>query len=336
MKIGLETESMHLWFQNGRMDIFSYIDFAKELGCNGIIINLIKDFGLDEEWGCLGSNEPSHLAKIRAKLDEYDMYCELDSKGFERVKFEKIAKVAQVLGAKIIRSYVPLTDKSKQVKNASDGAFDDSKITAKFDKNDFLNSSEEIKVLIPLLEQYDLKLAIENHEYQTSDDLLELLNLINHPRVGFLYDFGNSMMAYEEPIKACKDMAKYTFSTHCKDHIVFIEDGIEYVCGVPLGEGNIDIKACVEILKQAGLERINIEQCYPYCATFKREKGVGGVSELGKGTFKIEKPLFKGLKAMQYYYPQEVSKEHLEKLLKLQKEGCEKSVKHLKEILNAL
>lgn len=31
MKIGLETESMYLWFQNGRMDIFSYIDFAEEL-----------------------------------------------------------------------------------------------------------------------------------------------------------------------------------------------------------------------------------------------------------------------------------------------------------------
>lgn len=61
------------------------------------------------------------------------------------------------------------------------------------------------------------------------------------------------MMAYEDPIKACKDMAKYTFSTHYKDHIVFIEEGVEYVCGVPLGEGNLDIKTCVEILKKKDL-----------------------------------------------------------------------------------
>ncbi|MBZ7928668.1 sugar phosphate isomerase/epimerase family protein [Campylobacter molothri] len=333
MKIGLETESMHLWFQNGKMDIFSYIDFAKELDCDGVIINIIKDFGLDEEWGCLGSNEEHHLKKIRAKLDEYNMYCEIDAKGFDKNKFEKIAKVAQILNTKIIRSYVPLTDKSKKVKNASDGSFDDSKITALFNKEEFLNSSNEIKALIEILENYDLKLAIENHEYQTSSDLLELLALINHPRVGFLYDFGNSMMAYEDPIKACKDMAKYTFSTHCKDHIIFNEDGVDYVCGVPLGEGNIDIKACIEILKNEGLDRINIEQCYPYCANFKREKGTGGVDKLGEGAFKIEKPLFKGLKAMQYYYPQEVSNEHLEKLLRLQKEGCKKSVKYLKSII---
>ncbi|EDP3960254.1 TPA: sugar phosphate isomerase/epimerase family protein [Campylobacter jejuni] len=333
MKIGLETESMHLWFQNGRMDIFSYIDFAKNLGCEGVIINIIKDFGLDEEWGCLGSDDENHLKKIKAKLDEYNMYCEIDSKGFNKDKFEKIAKVASILGAKIIRSYVPLTDKNKKVKHASDGAYDDSKITARFDKEDFLATKDEIKALIPILEKYDLKLAIENHEYQTSEDLLDLLKLINHPKIGFLYDFGNSMMAYEDPIKACKDMAKYTFSTHCKDHIVFIEEGVEYVCGVPLGEGNLDIKTCVEILKKEGLDRINVEQCYPYCATFKREKGIGGVKELGKGAFKIEKALFEDLKAMQYYYPQEVSQECLERLLKLQKKGCEKSVEYLKSII---
>ncbi len=148
MKIGLETESMHLWFQNGRMDIFSYIDFAEELGCDGIIINIIKDFGLDEEWGCLGSNDESHLKKIKEKLDTYGMYCEIDSKGFDKDKFEKIAKVSQLLGVKIIRSYVPLTDKNKKVKNASDGAYDDSKITAKFDKSEFLSTADEIKALI--------------------------------------------------------------------------------------------------------------------------------------------------------------------------------------------
>lgn len=29
------------------------------------------------------------------------MYCEIDSKGFNRDKFEKIAKVASILGAKL-------------------------------------------------------------------------------------------------------------------------------------------------------------------------------------------------------------------------------------------
>lgn len=332
MKIGLETESMHLWFQNGRMDIFGFIEFAHDLGLDGVMINIIKDYGLDDEWGVLGSDEPSHLRSIRALLDKYNMYCEIDSKGFQLDKFKKIVNVAKILGASIIRSYVPLSG-TKSTKIASEGAFDDSKIETKFNKEEFLKSANDIKKLVPLLEENNLYLALENHEYQTSCDLLELLALINHKNIGLLYDFGNSMMAYEDPIKACENMAPYTLSTHCKDHIVFIEEGIPYVCGVPLGEGNIDIKASIEILKSHNLGRINIEQCFPYCATFKREEGAGGVESLGSGAFSVESSLFDGLSAMQYYYPQEVSIEALETLLMAQKRGCERSVTYIKGLL---
>lgn len=332
MKLGLESESMHLWLQNHRMDVFSFIDFAHEIGLDGVVINIIKDFGLDEHWGVLQSDDEKHLKKIKEKLDKYNMYCEIDSKGFEKEKFKKIARVAKILGVKIIRSYVPLTNNNKVVKKASDGAFDDSKITAKFNKEDFLKASDDIKNIIPILEEFNLKLAIENHEYQTSSELNELLELINHKNIGFLFDFGNSMMAYEEPVKACQNMAKNVISTHLKDHIVFKEDNELYVCGVPVGEGNINIKRCIEILKENGLKHLNIEQCYPYCATFKREIGTGGVSKMD-GAFEIKKPLFNDLKAMQYYYPQEVSKEALEKLLILQKQGVINSVKYLKSII---
>ncbi|MCE3047023.1 sugar phosphate isomerase/epimerase family protein [Helicobacter kayseriensis] len=332
MKIGLETESLHLWFQNQKMDIFDFIDFAKEEGCDGVMINIIKDYGLDEEWGCLGNDSQSHLEQIAQKLERYGMYCEIDAKGFDYDKFEKIARVSKILNAKVIRSYVPLTDRTKNAIYASDGAYDDSKIDAKFDKKEFLESVSEIRKLIPLLEKYDLKLAIENHEYQTSRDLLDLLFLIHHPNIGFLYDFGNSMMAYEDPILACQNMAPYTFSTHVKDHIVLVEEGVHYICGVPLGEGNLEIQRCIEILKSYGLSHLNVEQCFPYCATFKRPKGTGGVWKVGEGAFKVREALFKDLRALQYYYPQEVSQESLDKLLFAQKEGCKRSIAYLKRL----
>ena len=63
MKIGLETESYHLLFQNGRMDIFGFIKRTAELGMDGVMINIIKDKNLDPNWGTLGSDEPKHLEK---------------------------------------------------------------------------------------------------------------------------------------------------------------------------------------------------------------------------------------------------------------------------------
>ena len=332
MQLGLETESMHLWFQNARMDIFSFIELAHSLNLDGVVINIIKDYGLNPNWGCLGSNEEEHLRKVRGLLDKYNMYCEIDSKGFELGKFEQIARVARILDACIIRSYVPLSGK-KTSSLASKGAFDDSKIDGDFDKADFLSSAEQIKALLPLLEANNLRLAIENHEYQTSEDLLELLSLVGSERVGFLFDFGNSMMAYEEPVKACYNMASKVISTHCKDHVIMKEEDAFYVCGVPIGQGFVDVKACIDILKAKGLGRINIEMCFPYCSSFKRKKGTGGVSELGQGAFRVRDPLFAGLSAMQYYYPQEVSEEALNRLLKVQLEGVKSSVEHVRGLI---
>ena len=41
IKIGLDTESLHLWFQNKRMDIFGFIEKAHELGFDGVMIKMI-------------------------------------------------------------------------------------------------------------------------------------------------------------------------------------------------------------------------------------------------------------------------------------------------------
>ena len=56
------------------------------------------------------------------------------------------------------------------------------------------------------------------------------------------------MMAWEEPVEAVKNLAPYAFTTHFKDHII-IKDGDEYkVCGVPIGQGNIDLEECFKTL----------------------------------------------------------------------------------------
>ncbi|EPD7162604.1 sugar phosphate isomerase/epimerase family protein, partial [Escherichia coli] len=55
MKLGLETESYHLFFQQGMMDIFDFIDKTSELGLDGVEINIIPDVGLHPEFGVLNS-----------------------------------------------------------------------------------------------------------------------------------------------------------------------------------------------------------------------------------------------------------------------------------------
>ena len=47
-----------------------------------------------------------------------------------------------------------------------------------------------------------MDLLLENHEDFTGAELTTILDAVEHPRIGALYDYGNSMMVGEEPAAA--------------------------------------------------------------------------------------------------------------------------------------
>lgn len=339
LKLGLDTESLHLWFQNKRMDILGFIEKAHEFGLDGVMINLIRDYNLDPEWGTLESADAQHLQRVKALLDKYNMYAEFATKGLDYEHLLKVIKVADHLGVDIIRTYIPITLNSiEERRTGGEGKYDLGKIRLDFDPAVFDEAVVSLQQIIPVLKKYRIRLALENHEYETSEELVNVIKKVNSPWVGLHYDFGNSMMVWEEPVKAAENMAPYTYTTHFKDHIVIPcpEDKYKYVvCGVPAGTGNIDLEKCLDImLDHSPITRLNVEMCYPYCAQFKRSKGMGGVDELGTGCFKIEEPLYdpEVIKPNQYYYPQEVSEELLERFLEDQMESVKKSIEYTKEL----
>ncbi|HSQ89695.1 sugar phosphate isomerase/epimerase family protein [Romboutsia sp.] len=314
MKIGLETESYHLAFQNGLMDIFGFIRKTAELGLDGVMINIIAfpgDKYLHPEWGALGGADLDHLEKVKEEIQKHGLFAEIDARGTDPQHLTKVIKVAHKIGADVIRTYCCFNG---------------------YERERLERAPEDIKEIVPLLKKYRIKLAVENHEEETADEVIKIIKEVDSPWVGVHCDIGNSMMAWEEPVDAVRKLAPYAYTTHFKDHIIIKDKDQHRVCGVPAGQGNIDLEECFKILvNESTLTRINIEMCYPYVSTFKRQKGTGGVSELGKGAFKIEKPPFNPniIKPSEYYYPPE---EHIIGMLKAQLKGVEESVKYVLEL----
>ena len=145
VKIGLDTESLHLWLQNQRMDILGFIEQAHEWGLEGVMINLIQDYNLDPEWGTLGSVEPGHLKKVRELLEQYHMYVELATKGIDYDHLVKVVKVADALGADIIRTYIPITlGGCKDPETGGEGKYDLGKVRLDFDPVVFHQAVAEV------------------------------------------------------------------------------------------------------------------------------------------------------------------------------------------------
>lgn len=319
VKLGLETESCHLGFQQARLDVFEFIELTSELGLDGVQINVIPDRGLHPEWGMLDGDDAGYLRDVHAAIEARGLYCEIDARGTSLSELGPVLRVARALESTLVRSYVRYPG----------GTFDATFLVAQ---------AEMVRQLIPLLEDYGIRLAFENHEFETSEDMLELVRAVDEPDwVGLLCDVGNSMMAWEEPVRAVKRMAPYTFGAHFKDHAVVMDQdpstagAVPVVCGVPLGRGSIDLETVFRILvEESQANTIGLETCFPYCATFKREVGTGG-SHSFQGAFSITDPPFPRelIAPMQYYYPSDVGEDACAVLVRRQLEELQSSVDFL-------
>jgi sugar phosphate isomerase/epimerase len=245
MQLGLESFSYHLAFTMGRMDIFEFIQRAAQLGLEGIQINVVRG----KNWGHLGGNDSTHLEKIRTMANDLGFFIEIDTRGTDPVHLINALDVCHALGADVLRTYVSLGGNLA---------------------TELQQAKKNIRQVVSKAEDLGIRIALENHEYETSDDMVRLLERIDHPQIGLLVDIGNSMMVLEDPLSAIRNLAPYAISAHFKDHVVIENGESSRVVGVPIGMGNIDIKACFRILvARSNLTRINIEESYGYSAPFR-------------------------------------------------------------------
>ena len=297
------------------MDIFGFIEFAANRGLDGVQINVIPDHNLHPVWGALGGDEEAHLARVKDALERNNLYCEVDTRGTTVEELAPVLRVAHALGAGVVRSYL------RYPRDRYDATFMSSQIA-------------EVRCLLPLLRNYNIRLALENHEYETSTEMIGFVREVGDLSwVGLLCDTGNSMMAWEEPLTAIRAMAPYAFSTHLKDHAVINHDGQPMVCGMPLGRGSLDIDETVRILSQYPSLHLNLESCFPYSATFKRPPGTGDADSFHGAFAVVQAPFASNVASPgQYYYPHQASPEALETLMECQRTELENSIALLKEL----
>lgn len=249
MKWGLETFSYHLAFGRGRMDILGFIRRTAELGLEGVQINLGAG---PPHWGHLGSIEPAFLKDVRSAIEAHGFYVEIDTQRTDPEYLRGVLQVCRALGADVLRTYE---------KPSGDL------------KGDMDRAVTNIRRILPECRDLGVRIAFENHEYETAADVLDVVRRIDSEWVGALVDTGNSMMVWEDPVQAVRTLAPRAISSHFKDHVVFLEDGQQKIAGVALGTGAMDCAGCLRVLtEESPLSHVNLEVCYDYRAPFRRPR----------------------------------------------------------------
>jgi 3-oxoisoapionate decarboxylase len=96
---------------------------------------------------------------------------------------------------------------------------------------------EVLLALAPLLRRRGLRIALETHADQTTDELLEMIERVGPDIAGVTLDTGNLVMRLDDPITAVQRLAPHVLATHVKDAVLaFTPRGLVWQAR-PIGSG---------------------------------------------------------------------------------------------------
>ncbi|MEJ2284003.1 MAG: sugar phosphate isomerase/epimerase [Desulfobacterales bacterium] len=258
MLLGLHTYSLYLhgigqaWADfelpwPRQLTTFELFDLAVDLGLDGL--------HLDD--GVLESLEPAYLREVNAAAGEHGLYLEYNFSmdmggmgiGIQHDLDEAIA-TAKSLGADIVKVSMDLI----RPRPVSGSRFHPDVL------EQMKSFAARLTASAPAAEDAGIRIAVENHCDSFSEEILWLLDRVNHPAVGACIDTVNALMVMEDPIQAIENLAPRAFTNHFRDdRIEFQRYGFK-LTGTAVGEGDIDMKRAYDIIKnRSAMRRINIE-----------------------------------------------------------------------------
>ena len=283
MKVSVSSYSYSQYMKAGKMTQFDAIAKAAEQGFDGIEFT---DLRPDNQSATL-DEQLAYAEKLRAEAERVgieivayligaNLYT--GSAYSDELEVKKVCdqiRVAKALGAKVLRHDVCYSEKVGGK-------------TVSFDRM-LPTIADNARKITEYAATLGIRTCSENHGRiaQDSDRVEKLYNLVGHENYGLLVDFGNFACADENSATAVSRVASYAVHVHAKDfHVIpfgqthenidssFRTRACNRLVGCAVGDGDIPVAQCVEIMKMAG---------YTGYITIEFEGVNDCISEIAKG-----------------------------------------------------
>ena len=258
MQLGLHTYSLYHhgiaedWagFQSPwpkQMDIWQLMDYVSALGLEGIHLDAKAFDTLDE----------SHFHSVRDYAGERNLYLEynfaMSSSQYDanvQHNIEEGIAIAKAIGADVAKLGMNL---SRPHPVAASKFHPELMVQLE-------NVIAKLKHAAPLAQEAGVKIAVENHTDAFSEEVVWVLEQVDHPWIGACIDTVNALHVTEEPISAVENLAPRAVTNHFRDARIIIKPYGFKLTGVAVGEGDLDMKRAYELIKaNPAVNRLNIE-----------------------------------------------------------------------------
>jgi sugar phosphate isomerase/epimerase len=225
--------------KTGLTDPLAFLEHCHRLGAGGVQV-------------AIGARPKAYTDELRAKARSYGMYLEgsvrLPRDRGDVGRFDAEVRAAREAGAAVLRTV--LLNGRRYETFATAAAF----------RRWADRAWQTLALAEPVVARHDVRLAVENHKDWRAGELAGLLKRLDSRHVGACVDTGNNLALLEDPLEVVETLAPWACSTHLKDMAVAeYEEGF-LLAEVPLGEGVLDLKKVVAVLRRARPEvQFNLE-----------------------------------------------------------------------------
>jgi sugar phosphate isomerase/epimerase len=223
----------------GLADPLAFVEHCHRLGAGGVQVGL-------------GERDRDYVSRLRDALEAHRMYLEgVVRPPKDRADVDRFAaevRTAKEVGAAVLRTFLSNGRRYETFDSAA--AFRQWREQA----------DESLALAEPVVARHGVRLAVENHKDLRSGELADLLKRLDSRHVGACVDTGNNIALLEDPLEVVETLAPWAYTVHLKDMGVAEYDDGFLLAEVPLGEGFLDLRKVVAVLRGARPEvRFNLE-----------------------------------------------------------------------------
>lgn len=278
MKVGVDHYSFHRFFgeiypeqtaPDRNMTVEDFINTIADMGCEGITLEscFIPRFDKD------------YLSHLKGLLDEH--------------RFDRVWVWGHPDGLEGGRDKAAYDEMIRNLEYAKAVGADVMKVVGaslmfRFEPHEPMleKLAEMFSDAAAIAKDYGIKLAVENHIDFNPDEMLTLIENVDSPFFGINFDTGNFLRLLSDPVRGMEKLGKYVLSTHIKDlkpiKGVPVDEWYFFAC-TPVGDGLVDNKALVDILKKnnySGFLAMEIDFLHPDYNNDELSAVKKGVAEL--------------------------------------------------------
>jgi sugar phosphate isomerase/epimerase len=215
------------------MTALDLLERAVELG-----VHLVQ-YGPNLSLRALADRE---LEDLIACARQSNVEFEVGTRGLETDHLRRQVETAKLTGSKLIRTIPEIDGKAVDAKDVP----------------------QYLKAIVPLLEQEDVKLGLENGKIPAKE-LAWALDQVKSPQIGVVLDTANSLAISEGWRYVTEVLAPYTVCLHHKE---FVVQRVWYMMGFtvegrPAGTGLVDTPWLLDTLDRAGAKYNVILEVWP-------------------------------------------------------------------------